>query len=265
VLRWRSGDAHSRCPLRSSQGFLWAAGFAQLRMAERLAPELEGRDLEIVGVVAGLPAIGERGVRFEFEVESADAKLPQKILLSWYRSALAPGADSLPALLEGGIHAGERWRFTVRLRRPHGNLNPHGFDYEAWLIERGIGATGYVRPEDLSAAPWRTRLRRRSHRAGARARARPVQAPARGNAGGGNPRSARRRRPALDLERGMAALQSHRRHAPDEHLGIARDARVGLVRLAGRGALAPRAGARLALPARKAAALAAILRRSATR
>ena len=44
------------------------------------------------------------------------------------------------------MHPGERWRFTVRLRRPHGNANPHGFDYEAWLLERGIGATGYVRP-----------------------------------------------------------------------------------------------------------------------
>ena len=40
----------------------------------------------------------------------------------------------------------ERWRLTVRLRQPHGNANPHGFDYEAWLLERGIGATGYVRP-----------------------------------------------------------------------------------------------------------------------
>jgi competence protein ComEC len=44
------------------------------------------------------------------------------------------------------VHPGERWLMTVRLRRPHGNVNPNGFDYEAWLLERGIGATGYVRP-----------------------------------------------------------------------------------------------------------------------
>lgn len=143
-------------PLAIAAGFLWAAGFAHLRLSDRLAPELEGRDLEVVGVVAGLPAIGERSVRFEFEVESADAKLPGKILLSWYRSALAPGPDALPAALEAGVHAAERWRFTVRLRRPHGHLNPHGFDYEAWLIERGIGATGYVRP---GAAPMRLGVR----------------------------------------------------------------------------------------------------------
>ena len=27
-------------------------------------------------------------------------------------------------------------------------MNPHGFDYEAWLFERGIRATGYVRKAD---------------------------------------------------------------------------------------------------------------------
>src|SRR5436190_10379049 len=143
-------------PLAIATGFLWAAAFAHVRMADRLAPELEGRDLGIVAVVSGLPAVGARGVRFEFEVESAGAKLPSKILLSWYRTALAPGADSLPAILEGGVHAAERWRFTVRLRAPHGNFNPHGFDYEAWLIERGIGATGYVRPR---TSPQRLGLR----------------------------------------------------------------------------------------------------------
>src|SRR6185436_17774319 len=50
-----------------------------------------------------------------------------------------------PAALSSAVHPGERWAFTVRLRRTHGLVNPHGFDYEAWLLERGIGATGYVR------------------------------------------------------------------------------------------------------------------------
>jgi hypothetical protein len=49
-----------------------AVGAAHLRMANWLAPALEGRDLEEVGVVAGLPAVSERSVRFEFAVESSD-------------------------------------------------------------------------------------------------------------------------------------------------------------------------------------------------
>jgi competence protein ComEC len=119
-------------PAAFALGFLWAAGFAQLRLADRLAPELEGRDLAVTGVVTGLPAPTERSTRFTFEPEPSGTRLPARILLSWY----APS----PA-----VHPGERWWLTLRLKRPHGQVNPHGFDYEAWLMERDIGATGYVR------------------------------------------------------------------------------------------------------------------------
>ncbi len=129
-------------PAAFAAGFCWTLGMAHLRLADRLAPELEGRDIELVGIIASLPAVGERSLRFEFEPESADVKLPGRILLSWYRSM---SYEEQPAILAAPVHPGERWRFTVRLRRPHGNFNPHGFDYEAWLLERGIGATGYVR------------------------------------------------------------------------------------------------------------------------
>src|SRR5688500_12069880 len=123
-------------------GFLWAAFMAQVRMADWLAPELEGRDIDVVGVVSSLPAVSERAVRFEFQVESADQRLPRKLLLAWHRN---PWIEDGPALLKEAVHPGERWLLTVRLRRPHGHVNPYGFDYEAWLLERGVGATGYVR------------------------------------------------------------------------------------------------------------------------
>jgi competence protein ComEC len=144
-------------PLALAAGFLWAAGVAHLRLADRLAPELEGRDLEVVGVVAGLPGATDRGVRFEVEVESAAASLPRKLLLSWYRSPPA-ALEAAPAEILEIVRPGERWRFTLRLRRPHGHFNPNGFDYEAWLTERGIGATGYVRPK---SAPLRVGSRDR--------------------------------------------------------------------------------------------------------
>lgn len=153
ALAWRRAF---RLPAALVAGFLWAAACAHLRLADRLAPELEGRDLEVVGVIASLPAFGERSVRFEFDIESAPAKLPGRILLSWYRSLPPSGTDALPQLLDGSVRPGERWRFSVRLRRPHGHLNPHGFDYEAWLLERGVGATGYVRPK---AQPQRLGMR----------------------------------------------------------------------------------------------------------
>jgi competence protein ComEC len=126
-------------------GFAWAAWMAHVRMADALPADWEGRDITLVGVVATLPQQYERSVRFEFNVEqlqTPDAQLPQRIVLSWWG---AGGRDGAPAQLPE-VHPGERWQFTVRLKRPHGLVNPHGFDYEAWLLERGVRATGYVRP-----------------------------------------------------------------------------------------------------------------------
>ena len=151
-------------------GLGWAAWRAEQRLQGQLPAAWEGRDVQVVGVVASLPHGFERGERFEFDVESvetAGARLPKRIMLSWYRGRLDDEwRDGLT------IRPGERWRFTVRLKRPHGNANPHGFDYEAWLFERGLRATGHVRPrtvaqrlDDFVLQPayvierWRDRIR----------------------------------------------------------------------------------------------------------
>ena len=128
----------------AAAGFFYAAAWAQWRLAERLPRQWEGVDLAVTGVVAGLPQPFEGGVRFDFDVEQVEpaaARLPQRIALAWYNgSSREEFQDIAP------IRAGERWRFSVRLRRPHGSVNPDGFDYESWLLQRAIGATGYVRP-----------------------------------------------------------------------------------------------------------------------
>lgn len=127
-------------------GFFWTAGLAHLRMADALPSEWEGRDISVIGVVASLPQPAERSVRFEFDVERVlthGAQVPQRIVLSWWGRG---ARDASPAVLPE-VHPGERWQLLVRLKRPHGSANPHGFDYEAWLFERGIRATGYVRPK----------------------------------------------------------------------------------------------------------------------
>ena len=53
------------------------------------------------------------------------------------------------------MQAGERWLLPLRLKAPHGSRNPFGFDYELWLWERGVQATGYVRAGVQDAAPQR--------------------------------------------------------------------------------------------------------------
>lgn len=126
-------------------GFCWASFRADTRLADHLATEWEGRDVRVVGIVAELPQAFSRGQRFSFDVENIltpGAVVPSRIMLSWYRGEYEGEVQEVAS-----IHPGERWQFTVRLKRPHGNANPHAFDYEAWLLERGIRASGYVRPK----------------------------------------------------------------------------------------------------------------------
>lgn len=125
-------------------GFFWAAAFAHWRLADSLPQMWERQDVRIVGVVSSLPQRNDRNMRFQFDVEKVmteGAKVPKRIVLSWYRNRQPDAGEmALPV-----IKAGECWQLTVRLRQPHGNANPHGFDYEAWALEQNIRATGYVR------------------------------------------------------------------------------------------------------------------------
>ena len=123
-------------------GASWAALCAHLALADALPHELEGVDIAIVGTVDSLPHAFEGGTRFHVRVErvlTPGATVPGRVALSWYGRPDDPVANAQP-------EPGERWQLLVRLQRPHGNANPHGFDYEAWLLEQGIRATGYVRP-----------------------------------------------------------------------------------------------------------------------
>ena len=136
-----------------------------------LNPVLEGRDIAVTGMVLAMPQPGEDGLRFRLGLESARldgqaVSLPPHILLGWYAGFGTRDAKGLP--LESAdpsefalalqrqpqnLRAGERWQMTVRLKAPHGNSNPHGFDYELWLWEQGIQATGYVRAGPHDEAP----------------------------------------------------------------------------------------------------------------
>ncbi|MDM4765672.1 DNA internalization-related competence protein ComEC/Rec2 [Pelomonas sp. SE-A7] len=138
----------------------WGSWRAEQRLAEHLPPAWEGRDVWLQGEVKSLPQSlqGQSGVpgwRFRFGVEQAwDAAgrlldvIPGELLLSQY----AQGGASLT-----NWRAGQRWKLLVRLRRPHALINPLAGDYELWLLEQGIRATGVLRPappQPLAASPW---------------------------------------------------------------------------------------------------------------
>ena len=142
-------------------GFGLTGLHAGLRLADRLPTALEGRDLLVIGVVAGLPQSGAGGERFRFEIEHASldgnaVQVPRLVSLAWYaprQTAERDEADAGVAARPGGaLRAGQRWRLLVRLKQPHGNANPHGFDYELYLFEQGVRATGYVRDGSARSA-----------------------------------------------------------------------------------------------------------------
>ncbi len=138
-------------------GFSWAAWVAAGRMADALPPEWEGRDIELVATVTGLPQQHDRGVRFLARTESVStpsAVVPSQLSLTWYHDTDRKTGKVTPA---PALIPGDRWTLTLRLKRPHGSANPHGFDYEAWALERNIRATGYVRNKGVN-----TRLPQRS-------------------------------------------------------------------------------------------------------
>ncbi|MEX0962596.1 MAG: DNA internalization-related competence protein ComEC/Rec2 [Pseudohongiellaceae bacterium] len=113
-------------------GMVWHLHWASARLGERLPVELEKETLSVVGLVLGLPEQTEIAQQFQFYILSTDSGFyPRKVALNYYGDQT--------------ITPGQRWRFAVRLNRPHGFANPGGFDYEAWLFQRGISARGYVR------------------------------------------------------------------------------------------------------------------------
>ncbi len=136
--------------------------------ASQLAPlhaALEGQDLQLVGVVARMPQVSEMGWRFFIDVDHATqagqaVAVPRRLLISWYRDSGGFGdagkpQGRAPSATPPDLRAGDRWQLTVRLRAAHGNFNPHSFDYELWLWEQGVRATGYVRAGPNDAAPVR--------------------------------------------------------------------------------------------------------------
>lgn len=135
-------------------------------LADALPPALENQELVVQGTVADLPHPVPGGLRFLFEVEAAwqagqPVRVPHRVRLGWYagRDETDDAGPPMP-VAAARLRAGERWRLPVRLRQPHGAVNPQGFDRELWLFEQGIRATGSVRgssaqpPQRLAPAPW---------------------------------------------------------------------------------------------------------------
>jgi competence protein ComEC len=131
LMPWRGRAIYAMAAL----GALLATWQGGRYLDERWPASRHNEELVLQGHVVSLPELaqGEDGVqtwRFVFQPDRRD--LPQRIRTAWYRA-------------DQPVRGGDCWRFALRLRTPHGSLNPGGFDYEGWLFRQGITAGATVR------------------------------------------------------------------------------------------------------------------------
>jgi len=121
----------------------WSSWRAELRLNDRLSVEQENVVSRATFLVNGLVQDQGDNLRFEAIVQT-EAKndllvsgIPRHIQVVWRKP--------LPEHQALEVRPGQQWRAALIFKRPHGALNPHGFDYEAHLLSRNIRAIGRVR------------------------------------------------------------------------------------------------------------------------
>ncbi|MCH9690958.1 MAG: DNA internalization-related competence protein ComEC/Rec2 [Gammaproteobacteria bacterium] len=139
--------------LAISLGFGWGLWSNHQALAKRLPLTSHGMDFPLQVEVISLPGVRpgtflshtaepQQTFNLRFTARVIRSDFPplqqQKLNLTWYQA----NAEQKAALA-----AGSQWQMTLRLKRPRGNANPHTLDYEAWLLQQGVYASGYVRPK----------------------------------------------------------------------------------------------------------------------
>lgn len=124
-------------------GLAYGIYTGQQLLLTQLLEKDSGKDFFITGKIAGLPKRESKQLRFWVDIESIRdthgnflvVNSPKRVQLSWYFHS----EKLIPEILPG-----ERWQLSAKLHRPRSMVNPTGFDYQLWLLRKGIGATGYV-------------------------------------------------------------------------------------------------------------------------
>lgn len=184
ALWWRLPVKRWRLPVligaAATLGLVWSWLLAARQFEQQLPRELEGVDFWVTGQIVSLPSPRGAFQQFELILDSAcfrlhpeDCPAPARAAETVNAVAAAAMAGARMTLNEyAGLQLwpGERWRFRVRLNRPHGFANPGGYDYEAALFQRGIIGRGYVRDTAFNERLAQAGPGLQSARAGLRAR-----------------------------------------------------------------------------------------------
>lgn len=86
----------------------------------------------IEGTIASIPARNLNKTQFAFALETINGAAAQGLIqLAWYNNAPE-------------CHTGQRWRLSVKLKRPRNFANPGSYNYVNALATRHIQWTGYI-------------------------------------------------------------------------------------------------------------------------
>ena len=111
-------------------GFAMFMQAGQSIVSARLDPQFAGDSILTQVRIVDFPKA--RGASVVMIVEPLDDhRLPSRSRVSWFEPS------QLPSI-------GDVWEFELRLRRPRGLSNPGVFDFETWMFQQKILASGYV-------------------------------------------------------------------------------------------------------------------------
>ncbi|KUJ72844.1 DNA internalization-related competence protein ComEC/Rec2 [Thiomicrospira sp. WB1] len=149
-------------------GLFWPFLLTEVRSP--LPSELLFAPIEVTGEITGLTEVrvldadsGFKRATFRMAIHRAQRPdqsgvhfdqawwhSPPEVEVHWY------GPKQVP-------RSGETWSMWVKLKPAWGSRNPGAFDYEAWLLQQGLSARGYVRKEGTpqrlnDTVTWRAQL-----------------------------------------------------------------------------------------------------------
>lgn len=135
-LKTRTPYAH--LPFAFALGLSWTTWYASSLLEWQLPHNCEGQPVIITGYIASLPVTDKWQQSAIFKLTSLQC--PNKtitqathIRLSWRDK-------------QHLLKVGDQWQFQAKLKRIHSTQNPGAFDFEAWAIQKGLRASGYVLP-----------------------------------------------------------------------------------------------------------------------
>jgi competence protein ComEC len=116
--------------------------------------DFAGETIDIKGRVANIPLIkmddsykgksAKKTARFNFIIDEFEQKKLTEQINIRLRWDIKTSIDGVPIAINE-LQQGQRWQFKVRIKPAHGFANIGGFNYQAWLRQKDLHATGYVR------------------------------------------------------------------------------------------------------------------------